>query len=787
MAEIIESPKGEAPEKAADALIVKMVQDKLLDKENKDLLNWDRTPDNKITRYGMATVQGLGYLPQGLKNSVVHNITHPLDAATTFGMGAGMAFVLKTVLPEGGLAGKLAAAGIGIYFTAEAAKPMYHAYQKAGNALSMKDLDQASREIGNAGGAFIVDTGIAAAGFKVGGHYTGRLLASKSMDGFADMKANFYEGLSKQYGTVRETVGMGKGAEPGPKIFEAVNHDALRFLPSDRKPAQGFVKGHVDANAEMDVAIILKSKASDLKFNRTLTRIAEGKQSPLTDAQILEQFGSTDQSLKAVTQFAKDNGLTVTEANLTSGRVVIRGKTSQFTDAFQTRLTEFEGPGGEIFRAREGSLTVPKSIAPHIIGILGTDNRPAAKSYIVQFAGPEPPPLPQDAPGGPTQPRARSGYMPNQVADAYNFPKDSMGQGQSVAIIQLGGGLQVADNARYYRDHALKQPKLNIIEVGEAKNSPGQPADSEVHLDSQVIGVVAPEANQNIIFSTNSEKGFVDAILRAAFPERGESPNSAISISWGLAEEGWTKQGITAMNQAFKKAALKGISIFAAAGDDGALNNGRNGRLQTDYPAADPFVTGAGGTRLNLDGSGKIKTEVVWNNRRPNDSGGGGVSEVFEVPEFQKDVGVPLHASTNKPGRGVPDVTGNADPVTGYIIRVNGSEIVTGGTSAVSPLYSALMMRINGSLGRPLGVPLNAWLYEHKGKGFFNDIIVGDNNGYNAGKGWDATSGLGSIDGSKMLAAIKKQPFLKSPSLGNFQYLGPAQFSPSYDNRLGSK
>ncbi len=797
-----------------EALINRLAKEQMMGAASNggDLLSFNKAPENQINKYTSVTLNGLSKVPEGMFLAAQHNLQNPLQLAETLGMGAATAVALKTLLPEGGLAGKLAGAAIGVYFTYQAAEPIFDGYKKAGSATTMGELNSASTQIGYAGGQFLVDTAIAATGYKIGAHYTGRVLSSQRMDGFADAKANFYDKLGSGARSLTDAVGFTKRA-PGadtiatPQVAGNIE-PRMQFAASERAAPQGFLKGDVDPTKPMELSVILKSKGTDLRMNRTLERIAQGRQQPLTDAQMLDQFGASKESLAAITKFASEHGLSVGEANLTSGRVVIKGTAGQLSDAFQTRLAAYESHSGQAFTGREGSLNVPRELNPHLVSILGMDDRPAARSYIKyadahspaaaaeaakageapkKFAGPNPPenaPLPPEAPppetppsGGQTEPNARRGFMPNEVADAYNFPKESMGKGQAVGIIQLGGGFDAVDNAKYYQQHGLPEPKVKVIEVGGAKNSPGQAADGEVMLDSQVIGTVAPEAQQHMIFAPNSEKGFTDAILRATFPEAGETQNSAISISWGMNEEGWTKQAIDGMSQAFKKAMLKGISVFAASGDDGARDNASGNRFLVDYPASDPMVTGAGGTRLTVDGSGKRSAEVVWNNNRANDAGGGGISQVFPPQDFQAKVGVPRHAQTGEAGRGVPDVAGNADPVTGYRIRVAGSETLTGGTSAVSPLYSALMLRVNGALDKPFGKPLNPWLYERANSGIFNDISVGDNSGYKATPGWDATTGLGSIDGTKLLNAIRENPNLAGPRLMNmkgFAYIGPA-------------
>jgi kumamolisin len=161
---------------------------------------------------------------------------------------------------------------------------------------------------------------------------------------------------------------------------------------------------------------------------------------------------------------------------------------------------------------------------------------------------------------------------------------------------------------------------------------------------------------------------------------------------------------------------------------------------------------------LTVDAQGKIKTEVTWNDGAFGGAGGGGVSENMPLPDYQKGISMPPNANgSGHPGRGVPDMAANASPSTGYIVRTNGFEESVGGTSAVSPLFAAMTLRINGALGHPVGF-INPFIYKNGNSGIFHDITSGNiGGGYNAGKGWDAATGWGSPDGQKLLDALRKQ------------------------------
>jgi kumamolisin len=143
----------------------------------------------------------------------------------------------------------------------------------------------------------------------------------------------------------------------------------------------------------------------------------------------------------------------------------------------------------------------------------------------------------------------------------------------------------------------------------------------------------------------------------------------------------------------------------------------------------------------------------VWNDGAQGGAGGGGISALFPVPAYQQGVELPPSANAGVgPGRGVPDVAGNADPQSGYQVLVDGKSLVIGGTSAVAPLWAGLIARLNADLGRPVGF-INPQLYAHAAA--CRDIVSGNNGAYEAGPGWDACTGLGSPNGTALLAALK--------------------------------
>ena len=300
-------------------------------------------------------------------------------------------------------------------------------------------------------------------------------------------------------------------------------------------------------------------------------------------------------------------------------------------------------------------------------------------------------------------------------------------------------------------------PTVVAVSVNGATNSPaGDPgsADGEVLLDIEVVGAIAPGARIAVYFAPNTDQGFIDAVTTAVH-DQTNAP-SVISISWGGSENTWTAQAQAALDQAFADGVALGLTICAASGDNGSGDGVGDGRAHADFPASSPHVLGCGGTRLETGGP-----ETVWNDGTNGGATGGGVSDTFGLPDWQSSAGVPPSANPGRRvGRGVPDVSGNADPQTGYSVLVDGRQTTIGGTSAVAPLWAALVALLNEQRGRPIGF-LNNVLYR-SGDGALRDVTSGNNDlgdapAYTAGPGWDACTGLGSPNGtalSELLASL---------------------------------
>ncbi len=451
-----------------------------------------------------------------------------------------------------------------------------------------------------------------------------------------------------------------------------------------------------------------------------------------------KEFGATQEDADTVEAYAHEHNLTTVTVDLARRSVILKGKISDFEEAFAVDLHDTENAKGEGFRVRTGDIHVPENLQDIITGIFGFDERPAARPMFKVYK--EEGKIINHA-------AATQSFTGDKLAKVYGFPTGVTGKGQSIAIIELGGGYKTTDITNYFKSLGIKKPVVKAVSVDGGKNAPTTPdsADGEVLLDIEVAGAVAPDATIVVYFAPNTDQGFLDAITKAVHDTTNKP--SVVSISWGAAEVNWTPQAMTNFNEAFKAAALIGVTICVAAGDNGSSDGVTDGKVHVDFPASSPYALACGGTKLLTDGTGKIITETVWH-ASTDSATGGGVSEFFPLPDYQKNANVPASLNTKFKGRGVPDVAGDADPSTGYKVLVDGQQFVIGGTSAVAPLMAGLLALINQQKGKPAGF-INPILYANPN--LCRDITTGDNKttktntGYAAGKGWDACTGWGVL------------------------------------------
>ncbi|HDR9587899.1 TPA: S8/S53 family peptidase [Burkholderia stabilis] len=526
-----------------------------------------------------------------------------------------------------------------------------------------------------------------------------------------------------------------------------------RHLHADREPrivAESKCLGPCDPAERIHVTIMLR-RQEEGQLDTLVHQLATGdtQAKPLSREAFAQRFSANPNDIRKAEDFAHRHQLTVDRVDPVESVVVLSGTIQQFEAAFGVKLERFEHRSIGQYRGRSGPIALPDDLGDAVTAVLGLDSRPQARPHFRLR-----PPF-KPARGG----AAGVTFTPVQLASLYGFPAGD-GAGQCIAIVELGGGYRAADIQKYFRGLGINTPPTLVdVNVGTGRNTPtGDPngPDGEVALDIEIAGAIAPAAKIAVYFASNSDAGFIQAV-NAAVSDTTNKP-SVISISWGGPEAVWQAQSAQAFNRVLQAAAAQGITVCAASGDSGSGDGLQDGADHVDFPASSPYVLGCGGTQLDaLPGQG-IRSEVTWNDDASGGgAGGGGVSTLFDLPAWQQGLAVTRADGSSAPlaKRGVPDVAGDASPQTGYEVSVAGTPTVMGGTSAVAPLWAALIARINAAAGASAGW-VNPVLY--KNPGALRDITKGSNGTYAAATGWDACTGLGSPDGARLAAILARKP-----------------------------
>jgi kumamolisin len=474
----------------------------------------------------------------------------------------------------------------------------------------------------------------------------------------------------------------------------------------------------------------------------------------LTHAELEDAYGARVEDLDLIEQLAHEHDLGIARRSAATRSIVLTGRLADLLSLFPADVQMYHHASGT-YRGRLGEILIPKALDGVVTGIFGFDTRPRRRHSLRGY-------------------RARAslddadGVPASVYAQRYNFPdtydgRTLDGSAQTIAIIELGGGFRGSDLKIFFREIGVAQPSITRVVVDAAPHAPttADSADGEVMLDIEVAGAVVPKSKIVVYFAPNNgDQGFINGISAAVHDN--ERRPGVISISWGSPESTTDQQGIAAFHEVFVAAAALGITVCVASGDHGTADEDAadwDGKIHVDHPAVDDFVIGCGGTQIDSN-----NTDVVWNDGTSLTAGsggggwagGGGISQVFPVPNYQQDAHLPVSIVSRTAGRGVPDIAMSA---TNYFTRVDSEEGAAGGTSAVAPLMAALIARLNQALQKNVGF-LNPLLYANAGE-VAHDVTSGTNaitntvQGYSAGPGWDACSGLGTPIGTAILGKLK--------------------------------
>jgi kumamolisin len=546
--------------------------------------------------------------------------------------------------------------------------------------------------------------------------------------------------------------------------------------------AHSSLRGPADQNQSISLAIGLRPRNAD-----ELTRSAQDISNRtsvnyhryLAPAEIAAVFGPAKATYNALLQYLETSGFTIAHEYRHHLLINFSGTIGQAVQVFHVTINNYTAPDGHIFYANTTDPLVPSSLVGAIQSISGLNT--ATRLYHPQIARQMLSTLASKhnaltCPGpGPGNPGTPNSYMtPNQTATAYNlnglYSAGDHGEGQTVALFELDT-FQMSDLTNYASCFGHAHPAIQTVVTGKG----AVPSDSgvlEVELDAQLVLSAAPQLGILRIYEAANDA----ADYNAEWAQIIADAPPVVSTSWGNCEQNVGQQEASQENTFFAVAAAEGESIFATSGDSGsagcAFSQPPSTGLNAGDPAAQPFVTGVGGTTLTSNTQGTYNSEIVWNNlpqsNNPAGASGGGISQFWPLPSWQTGPGVSNQYSNGH--RESPDVSLNADPHNGYLVYCSsaaahcsstGAFYIVGGTSAAAPMWAAMMALTNEMSLRmgdfSLGF-VNPLLYQAASNAgtyaaSFHDTTSGNNdynnlNGglYPATSNYDMATGLGSYN-----------------------------------------
>ena len=473
---------------------------------------------------------------------------------------------------------------------------------------------------------------------------------------------------------------------------------------------------------------------------------------------------SLETNLTKVSDFATAQRLRVLEISKQARSVGVAATAADFEKAFHVELMDVEHEGNS-YRRFANLPSLPPELRDLVVGIFGLRGRPIRSRPRVHHANS-------------TEPF----WTARDLARAYHFPQEADGTGQVIALLEFGGGFDAADLDAFFAAQGVATPRITVKSIGGAQNQPcdasavqqfldvieGKRDQSacdpavleaaqstiEVTLDVQLAGALAPGAELVVYMAPATEDGIFQAMSAAIHDENPRV--DVITMSWGEPEPAVSIAQSNAITQLLEDAVARGITVCASSGDFGAFDDPQSKQVCVNFPASSPLVLACGGTTVERSEE-TIAEEKAWNCgvHGMTAATGGGVSARFPRPEWQKTDAAPA-APNGLVGRGVPDVAAVADPHNGCEILVKGIRCSAFGTSAVAPLWAALIARYNQALGMRLG-HLQPTLYQLAllESSPFRAIAEGDNGYYRAAAGWNACTGLGTPHGKQLLEALR--------------------------------
>jgi pseudomonalisin len=501
----------------------------------------------------------------------------------------------------------------------------------------------------------------------------------------------------------------------------ALAQAACAFAPAGANPLRTEGSSEVGPDTQQQ-SIVLALAPADPAALRAFD--AQAGHPLLAPGQFAAEFGPSAASVAAVEAWATQHGLTVASASPDRLLVRVAGSPDALGSALGVTFERFRAASGSTYVSSAGTASLPASLEGDVSAIVGLSSLARAQGYVVQRSSSETPTV--DYP---------TSYGPKELWSLYKAPSSQTGSGQQVSVIAAGDVSQPQKDLAQFESHfGLAKVTWNQIDVGSPSGE--TEGDDEWDLDTQYSIGFAPGVSQVNVYDGSSLEDA--AILETVDRWVTDDSTPQASFSAGECELLADAAGFQeALDTVLAEAAAQGQTLFTSSGDTGSQcpalvgeNGVPLGVPGVNYPASSPYAIGAGGTTVLAAGS-----EIGWY------AGGGGSSVLESTPAWQQNAG----GSFLGVKRGVPDVSIDADPESGYDVIIDGKEEVVGGTSAGAPSWQGIWARAQAAHGGALGFA-GPVIYETEPASAFNDITLGDNTLYPCTPGWDYVTGRGTPD-----------------------------------------
>jgi uncharacterized repeat protein (TIGR01451 family) len=477
----------------------------------------------------------------------------------------------------------------------------------------------------------------------------------------------------------------------------------------------------------------------------------------LTPAEFTHRYGPTKTDVARVVSFLKARGIKVTDVSSNRTLIHTKATTASYEHAFGLHVNDYARHGRR-FYSTEDTPKLPRTLAPLVANILGLNNAVRMRPESLHMQ-----PLASARGLGPRQapPASLKRLNPLQIAHAYDYPSitnSANASGVNIAILTAtsSGLASLSDPHDFWAAFGLPDHSINVIPVGGDNGV--RRGMGETLLDVEYSGAMGPGATLNVYVAADPRLATFTSMYNKFANDTnadGTAKNQVMTTSWGSPETIGGKAD-EANEQIFEQAAAEGISMFAAAGDNGS-SDGTNQKNIADYPSSSIYVAAANGTQLNIsDLDGAYGSEVVWNDAScfggAPGATGGAISQLFTKPGWQKGPGVPADIDMRM-NSGLAATASCSEPM---LVIENGQWILTAGTSAVAPQLAGIFAMAVHRRASPLGQS-NKLIYSDANANYetdFHDVTDGNNGAFKAAGHWDHPTGWGSPNVRKLLSHI---------------------------------